>query len=403
VEDHYKSAVRELFEKIDTENDGVIDLCEFSAAVTKYVGFSDQEAINDVFNKVCSRMNNKQKIMELSDLENLIFVWGNKYSDQPLEIIFKQAVISKLNQPLLSFEDDLVADWLDFRSANDYKWFGIGWNTCWVDVHRQRREIRVWKDNSKRELTQRIGLTTNNVTVRKGARDTTASDRKDSNQFYIMITGRIYNSVFEFRTYSNTMRDAWWEIVRSLITDNVQSPNTNTQIKLILGTHENQESTRILRFDTANPLASEVLIKVKKFMVKDGDAFEKFGLMRDLNEVKLLCRGKILKPIEQLTNGDTLYLQTSPKTNLSPSVAYSPRLVKHNQLVWSTPSPSSGKTTSLSKDYNKELPKFSETDFLAQLEEEDDERAKNRQYPSSIQTTPRISRLRFKLKSWKSL
>jgi len=64
----YKQAVWELFQKIDTEGDGLIDLCEFTVAVFEY-GLTDQEAINNVFNKVCSGTFQQQKVMELADLE----------------------------------------------------------------------------------------------------------------------------------------------------------------------------------------------------------------------------------------------------------------------------------------------------------------------------------------------
>merc|ERR1719419_1141414 len=145
----YKQAVLELFQKIDKDNDGFIDLCEFTEAVYKF-GINDQEAINNIFNKVCSRTLQRQKVMELADLENLIFVEGNKYVDQPLELIFEKAVLAKVNQPLLNFEDDMVGDWMEWKSSNDKKWFGVDWTTVYVEADRRKREIRVWRDNMKR-------------------------------------------------------------------------------------------------------------------------------------------------------------------------------------------------------------------------------------------------------------
>jgi len=384
--DDYKTAVLELFEKIDTENDGVIDMCEFTAIVTKYGWIKDQEAINDVFNKICSRMENRQKVMELADLENLIFVEGNKYWDQPLEVIFGKAVLSKLNQPLLNFEDDLIEDWLDYRSASEWRWLSTEWGTCWVEVDRKRREIRVWKDNFKRELTQRISLNSSKVSVNKGGRDTATSDREDSKQFHVMIAGRIYDSVYHFRAYSNVMRDAWGQFIRSLvIDDDVEAPTIMTEITLILGLQGNGESTRILRFSSANPLVSEVLIKLKKIMEVDGYSVQKFGLHGDLSEVKLLCRGRTLKPIETLKDGDVVYAQTSPMTY--------PSMRKLTQ---------SPRTTKIQSQ--ELLPRLSESDFLAQLRKGDDNSV-TKQHISSLPslTLPRTSRVSlFNVRSWRS-
>jgi len=380
--DDYKTAVMELFEKIDTENDGVIDLCEFTAAASKYSQVRDQEAINDVFNKICSRMENRQKVMELADLENLIFVEGNKYLDQPLEVIFGKAVLSKINQPFINFEDDVIGDWLDFRSSADHKWFGIDWATCWVEVDRQRREIRVWKDNFKQELVQSIVLSPNKVRVCKGARDNPVSEREDNKQFHIIATRRIYKSVYQFRTYSNRTRDAWGWFIRDIIEDDGSSQGVATQVKLILGLHGNRESTRVLRFGSTNPLASEVLIKLKKIMEVDGGAVEKFGLDRELSDIKLLCRGKTLKPIETLQHGDIVYALTSPRP---------PR-------PFNTP-------PKLLRRRTADSPMLSESDFLAQLiKEENQQRVSSiQQHSKSLSNLPRTSRVSlFNVRSWRS-
>jgi len=380
--DDYKTAVMELFEKIDTENDGVIDICEFTVAVSKYSRVRDQEAINDVFNKICSRMENRQKVMELADLENLIFVEGNKYLDQPLEVIFGKAVLSKINQPFINLEDDVIGDWLDFRSSNDYKWFGIDWATCWVEVDRQRSEIRVWKDNFKQELVQSIVLSPNKVRVCKGARDNPVSEREDGKQFHIIATGRIYKSVYQFRTYSNRTRDAWGWFIRDIIDDDVSSKGLATQIKLILGLHGNRESTRVLRFGSPNPLASEVLIKLKKIMEVDGGAVEKFGLDRELSDIKLLCRGKTLKPIETLKHGDVVYAQTSPRPPQS----------------FNTP-------PTLLRRRTPDSPMLTESDFLAQMINEENQR-RGSSIPlqsKSCSNLPRTSRVSlFNVRSWRS-
>jgi len=215
---------------------------------------------------------------------------------------------------------------MDFRSVNDYKWFGVDWATHWIEVDRARKEIRVWKDNFKRELVQTIGLSSSKAGMYWGSRDTTVTEREAGKQFYVMHQGRIYHSVYQFRTYSNVMRDAYGQYIKDMMEHAVQTETASTEIKLILGLHGNQDSTRYLRFSSPNPLASEVLLKLKKIMEVDRDALEKFGYDRELSGIKLLCRGKTLKPIDQLKHGDVVYAQPSPKLSPVESISKTPRL-----------------------------------------------------------------------------
>merc|ERR1719150_2902411 len=90
--------------------------------------------------------------MELADLENLVYVEATKYCDQPIELIFEKAVLAKLLQPMLNFEDDVIGDWMEWKSSNDSRWFGSDWQLVWVECDRRKQEIRVWTDNLKREL-----------------------------------------------------------------------------------------------------------------------------------------------------------------------------------------------------------------------------------------------------------
>merc|ERR1719193_1324581 len=114
-------------------------------------------------------------------------------------------------------------------------------------------------------------------------------------------------------------------------------------------------------------------------MLCDEDAVRKFGLNRELSDIKLLCRGKTLKPIEQLKNGDVVYVQTAPRSASSPRV--SPR--------YSTPR-------------QPESP-MSEKEFLAHLHGEDDRRTPRARSSVSSPASSRASRLSlFHVRSWKS-
>jgi len=304
----YKQAVLELFQKIDTKSDGLIDLCEFTLAVSEF-GLTDQEAINNIFNKVCSGTFEQQKVMELTDLENLIYVEGNKYVDQPIELIFEKAVKAKGNQPLLNFEDDLVGDWMDWKSTNDRRWFGVDWTTTWVEADRRKREIRVWRDNSKRELVRRIKLSGKDTSVYCGSRENAKKgkvSKEDKLKFYIIIKGKIFDSVYNFRTSSEVARSEWVKYVTDVVTG-LPNKEVKTEVTLVLGHRENVASARTLRFSSQTPLVSEALIKLKRLFEAERDIPSRFGLPRRIDEITLLSGGRVLEPIEQLSDGDVLY------------------------------------------------------------------------------------------------
>jgi len=319
----YRQAVRELFHKIDTEKDGLIDLCEFTTAVYKF-GLSDQEAINNVFNKVCSRTLQQQKVMELGDLENLIFVEGNKYVDQPLELIFEKAVKAKVNQPLLNFEDDLIGDWMEWKSTNDRRFFRVDWSTVWVEADRRKREIRVWRDNAKRELTRRIKLDSTNTLVYSGSRENSRkgiAKEEDKMQFYVVSKGMFFDSVYNFRTNSSVAMHEWATYILH-ITKGIDNVDVKTEVMLVLGCRKNIASERTLRFKTQNPLASEALMKLKRLFDSERDIPSKFGLPRQVEEINLLSGGKVLEPIDVLKDGDVLYALRKETVRTKSSAPY---------------------------------------------------------------------------------
>jgi len=303
----YKQAVRELFRRIDTEKDNLIDLCEFTTAVFKF-GLNDQEAINNVFNKVCNRTLQQQKVMELGDLENLIFVEGNKYLDQSIDQIFEKAVIAKINQPLLNFEDDLIGDWMEWKSAND-RFFRVDWSTVWVEADRRKREIRVWRDNKKRDLTRRIKLDQANTHVWSGSRENSKKGtvkEEDKMKFYIVQKGKLWDSVYNFRTNSSVAMHEWATYILH-ITKGIDNIDVKTEVMLVLGCRKNIASERTLKFKTQNPLVSEALMKLKRLFESERDIPGKFGLPRQVEDINLLSGGKVLEPIDTLKDGDVLY------------------------------------------------------------------------------------------------
>jgi len=311
--DGHREATRQLFEKIDTDGDGVIDLCEFTAAVTKFL--SDQESINRVFNKVCTRTIQHQKVMELPDLENLVFVEANKYSDQPLELIFEKAVLAKLHQPMLNFEDDVIGDWMDWKSSNDSRWFGADWQTVWVECDRRKQELRVWNDNLKRELPIReIDLSQEDkCKVYYGSRDSAKKGvmlPEDNNKFYIVVSAKwLYDSVYNFRLSSTAIRSEWAKYILQTIKglDGISATEVQAKVTLVLGHIKNTASARTFKFDRPNPLVSEVAMKLRKMVNADRDLRTKFGLPRSLEGVQLLCEGKALNSIDTLKDGDVVY------------------------------------------------------------------------------------------------
>jgi len=303
----YKQAVKELFRKIDTEKDNLIDLCEFTTAVYKF-GLNDQEAINNVFNKVCNRTLQQQKVMELGDLENLIFVEGNKYLDQPIELIFEKAVKAKINQPLLNFEDDLIGDWMEWKSAND-RFFRVDWSTVWVEADRRKREIRVWRDNKKRDLTRRIKLDQPNTHVYTGSRENSKKGivkDEDKMKFYVVVKGMFLDSVYNFRTNSSVAMHEWATYILH-IAKGIDNVDVKTEVTLVLGCRKNIASERTLKFKTQDPLVSEALMKLKRMFESERDIPGRFGLPRQVEDINLLSGGKVLEPIDTLKDGDVLY------------------------------------------------------------------------------------------------
>jgi len=162
----------------------------------------------------------------------------------------------------------------------------------------------------KRDLIRRIKLDGNRAMVYSGSRENAKKHlvvKEDKKKFYVVIPGRIFDSVYNFRTNSVASTIEWATYILHII-KGLSNVDIKTVVTLVLGYRANIASARTLRFPSKTPIVSEALIKLKRIFETERGLPSKFGIPGRVDEINLLSGGRILEPIEELKNGDVIYV-----------------------------------------------------------------------------------------------
>jgi len=284
-----------VFEMMDKDGNGGVDLIEFTAALKKFGIKWDQETINECFQRI--DIDGSQEI-ELAELRPVVYVNASKLRNQfDLKTIFKMSLTGLMTKHTVAHDVKVIEDFIGFNST----WFGSSYSRKWVECSQIDGMLRVWSSPSKlpRDLLAKINLR-RSITIQT---DTGVDKRYAHRDFSIDTAGVLgIKKRYAFRAETYEQRSLWERFILAC-----HNKNTDRNHRLARG----RESVRVtVNFD----MKSENFVRFT--FSKTPTVMDVVNLARnsphitssDATSLSLVSNGSKLKSTDHLRHGANVYV-----------------------------------------------------------------------------------------------